>query len=105
MGSNVSVGLPVKIGSGCWIGGGVIILPGVTIGDDCKRPYRSQSRVHMEVSQSEVRQMLLRIYILLPITEKLLSKSESSFSSVINTQTGTSQTNAVPLPASQIYAR
>lgn len=25
--------LPVKIGSGCWIGGGVIILPGVTIGD------------------------------------------------------------------------
>lgn len=25
--------LPVKIGSGCWIGGGAIILPGVTIGD------------------------------------------------------------------------
>ncbi len=25
--------LPVKIGSGCWIGGGVIILPGVTIGE------------------------------------------------------------------------
>lgn len=25
--------LPVKIGSGCWIGGGVIILPGVSIGD------------------------------------------------------------------------
>ena len=23
--------LPVKIGNGCWIGGGVIILPGVTI--------------------------------------------------------------------------
>lgn len=26
--------LPVKIGNGCWIGGGVIILPGVTIGDN-----------------------------------------------------------------------
>ncbi len=25
--------LPVKIGNGCWIGGGAIILPGVTIGD------------------------------------------------------------------------
>ncbi len=25
---------PVKIGRNCWIGGGVIILPGVTIGDD-----------------------------------------------------------------------
>ncbi len=25
--------LPVKIGNGCWIGGGVIILPNVTIGD------------------------------------------------------------------------
>ncbi len=25
--------LPVKIGNGCWIGGGTIILPGVTIGD------------------------------------------------------------------------
>ncbi len=25
--------LPVKIGDGCWIGGGAIILPGVTIGD------------------------------------------------------------------------
>ena len=24
---------PVRIGSGCWIGGGVVILPGVTIGD------------------------------------------------------------------------
>ena len=25
--------LPVKIGNGCWIGGGSIILPGVSIGD------------------------------------------------------------------------
>ncbi len=25
--------LPVRIGNGCWIGGGAIILPGVTIGD------------------------------------------------------------------------
>lgn len=25
--------LPVRIGSGCWLGGGVIVLPGVTIGD------------------------------------------------------------------------
>lgn len=25
--------LPVKIGDGCWIGGGAIVLPGVTIGD------------------------------------------------------------------------
>ena len=25
--------LPVKIGNGCWIGGGAVILPGVTIGD------------------------------------------------------------------------
>ncbi len=25
---------PVKIGNGCWIGGGVIILPGVEIGDN-----------------------------------------------------------------------
>lgn len=24
--------LPIKIGSGCWLGGGVIVLPGVTIG-------------------------------------------------------------------------
>ena len=27
-------GRPVKIGSNVWIGGGAIILPGVTIGDD-----------------------------------------------------------------------
>ena len=26
---------PVTIGSGCWIGAGAIILPGVTIGDGC----------------------------------------------------------------------
>ena len=25
--------LPVRIGSGCWLGGGVIVLPGVSIGD------------------------------------------------------------------------
>lgn len=27
--------LPVKIGNGSWLGGGVIVLPGVTIGDGC----------------------------------------------------------------------
>ena len=27
--------LPVMIEDGCWIGGGVIILPGVTIGQKC----------------------------------------------------------------------
>ena len=27
-------GKPVKIGRNCWIGGNVIILPGVTVGDD-----------------------------------------------------------------------
>ncbi len=26
---------PVNIGKDCWIGGGAIILPGVTIGDRC----------------------------------------------------------------------
>jgi maltose O-acetyltransferase len=25
---------PIRIGSDCWIGGGAIILPGVTIGDE-----------------------------------------------------------------------
>jgi len=25
--------LPIKIGNGCWLGGGVIVLPGVTICD------------------------------------------------------------------------
>lgn len=25
--------LPIKIGNGCWIGGGAVVLPGVTIGD------------------------------------------------------------------------
>lgn len=25
--------LPIRIGSGCWLGGGVIVLPGVTIGN------------------------------------------------------------------------
>lgn len=27
--------LPVKVGSDCWIGGGTVICPGVTIGDRC----------------------------------------------------------------------
>lgn len=26
--------MPVRIGSGCWIGAGVNILPGITIGDN-----------------------------------------------------------------------
>lgn len=25
--------LPIKVGNGCWLGGGVIVLPGVSIGD------------------------------------------------------------------------
>lgn len=25
--------LPIRIGNGCWLGGGVIVLPGVQIGD------------------------------------------------------------------------
>jgi len=29
------LGLPIKLGQGCWIGTRVIILPGVTIGDGC----------------------------------------------------------------------
>jgi maltose O-acetyltransferase len=28
-------GLPIRIGRNVWIGGGALILPGVTIGDDC----------------------------------------------------------------------
>lgn len=32
--SGLESGKPVRIGSNCWIGGGAIILPGVTIGDD-----------------------------------------------------------------------
>jgi acetyltransferase-like isoleucine patch superfamily enzyme len=31
----VEWGLPVRIGDDCWIGGNVIILPGVTIGKGC----------------------------------------------------------------------
>lgn len=31
----VEFGLPVKIGDDCWIGGNVVILPGVTIGEGC----------------------------------------------------------------------
>ena len=29
------VGLPIKLGQGCWIGTRAIVLPGVTIGDGC----------------------------------------------------------------------
>jgi maltose O-acetyltransferase len=32
--SGVECGIPVKIGRNVWIGGGAIILPGVTVGDD-----------------------------------------------------------------------
>ncbi len=32
--SGVEFGRPVVIGSNVWIGGGAIILPGITIGDD-----------------------------------------------------------------------
>lgn len=32
--SGTQFGRPVRIGSRAWIGGGAIILPGVTIGDD-----------------------------------------------------------------------
>lgn len=31
----VETNLPVTIGADCWLGGGVIVLPGVTIGDRC----------------------------------------------------------------------
>lgn len=31
----IETGLPIKIGNDCWIGGGVTICPGVTIGDRC----------------------------------------------------------------------
>ncbi|KFA65033.1 hypothetical protein S40285_05638 [Stachybotrys chlorohalonatus IBT 40285] len=33
--ANIEYALPVTIGDDCWIGGGVIILPGVTIGKGC----------------------------------------------------------------------
>eukprot|EP01029_Cantina_marsupialis_P029427 TRINITY_DN780362_c0_g1_i1.p1 TRINITY_DN780362_c0_g1~~TRINITY_DN780362_c0_g1_i1.p1 ORF type:complete len:194 (-),score=49.99 TRINITY_DN780362_c0_g1_i1:93-674(-) len=33
--SGLEKGRPIVIGDNCWIGGGAIILPGVTIGDDC----------------------------------------------------------------------
>ena len=26
---------PIKIGKNCWLGGSVVVLPGVTIGDGC----------------------------------------------------------------------
>jgi maltose O-acetyltransferase len=32
--SGLELGLPIKIGSDVWIGGGAIILPGITIGDN-----------------------------------------------------------------------
>ena len=32
---NVEYGRPVVIGDDCWIGGNVVILPGVTIGRGC----------------------------------------------------------------------
>ena len=32
--TGLEFGRPVRIGRNCWIGGGAIILPGVTIGDD-----------------------------------------------------------------------
>jgi acetyltransferase-like isoleucine patch superfamily enzyme len=32
---DIEYGRPVTIGSDCWIGGHVVILPGVTIGDGC----------------------------------------------------------------------
>jgi maltose O-acetyltransferase len=32
--ADIELGRPIRIGSGVWIGGGAIILPGVTIGDD-----------------------------------------------------------------------
>lgn len=31
----IEFGHPVKIGDDCWIGGNVVILPGVTIGEGC----------------------------------------------------------------------
>ena len=31
----VETGLPVHIGSDCWLGGGVVVCPGVRIGDRC----------------------------------------------------------------------
>jgi hypothetical protein len=30
--SGLEYALPIKIGNNCWLGGGVIVLPGVTIG-------------------------------------------------------------------------
>ncbi|WP_018262804.1 sugar O-acetyltransferase [Methylobacterium sp. WSM2598] len=32
--AGLETGRPVRIGANCWIGGGALILPGVTIGDD-----------------------------------------------------------------------
>lgn len=32
--AGLELGRPVRIGANCWIGGGAIILPGVSIGDD-----------------------------------------------------------------------
>lgn len=33
--AETSVGYPIKVGNGCWIGTRALILPGVTIGDGC----------------------------------------------------------------------
>ena len=33
--SGLELAHPIRIGDGVWIGGGAIILPGVTIGDGC----------------------------------------------------------------------
>ncbi len=33
--SGPEYGVPIRIGRDCWIGGGAIIQPGVTIGDRC----------------------------------------------------------------------
>lgn len=32
--SGLEFGRPIRIGANCWIGGGAIVLPGVTVGDD-----------------------------------------------------------------------
>jgi galactoside O-acetyltransferase len=33
--------LPIHIGNNCWLGAGVIVLPGITIGDNSVQPYPS----------------------------------------------------------------
>ena len=41
--TGVEFGRPIRIGQDVWIGGGAIILPGATIGDNC-RDRRGQRR-------------------------------------------------------------